>query len=290
MRVLENEMYLDRLAVNYQQDDFDSIDDSDDSIDDSDDSIDDAGEFLPFLPSIGGAISSAIGGIGKRLLGSGGSQGINLTGVRPNLPSTSGISPLSNLAGMITNAQGKNFQLQLPQNVATKEDVAVLKRGIDAHNVSIKKATDAITKNAQETAKIASEINRIDAKHTKVSNEQNVVMKRLNKQVHSVGSRLNTVGRKVDKFEKDFKDYKGQAQMMSLLPLLMNDKPKPKDITFTGDYANGRAMPVTNVNYQEDDNMMMVMMMMMMNGGMGGDSDSSNNMMPLMMMMTMGKK
>jgi hypothetical protein len=269
------------LAVNYQQEAFDSIDDSDDSIDDSDDSIDDAGEFLPFLPSIGGAISNAIGGIGRTLLGGGGSQGINLTGVRPNLPSTSGISPLSNLAGMITNAQGKNFQLQLPQNVATKEDIAVLKRGIDAHNVGIKKATDAITKNAQETAKIAGELNRIDAKHTKVSNEQNVVMKRLNKQVHNVGARVNTVGRKVEKIEKDFKDYKGQAQMMSLLPMLMNKQPELESLQLQGDPAK----QVVNSKYKDDDNMSMMMMFMMMSGGFGGSGDNNNSMMPLMFLM-----
>ncbi len=285
MTFLENEDVLDRLDVRYNQEGFpESIDESyDDSLDDSyDESYDDSAEFLP-LSLIGGAISKGIGAVGN-LLNRGSNTSVNLSGVRPGGVSTSGIDNLSQLVGSVTNAAGRRFQIQVP-GAATAENVNKIKQALDAQNANIKKLSDTINKNAAETAKIATEVNRVDSKHTAASKAQNKVLDRLNGQSHKVGKRINGLGRHVDRLEKKLKDAQSQTQMLAMMPLLISNEPELKSINFQKAPAQGDNTVTSATFASKDDNTFLLMMMMMGGFGGSGGSGMGGDMMPLMMLL-----
>lgn len=289
---------LDRLDVRYNSESFDENYDESYSYDeDYDESYDDSAEFLPFLPNPLKTISQGINTVGRILSSAGNvARGVNLTGVRPNLPSTSGIPAVSNLAGQLTNRAGRSFQFKLPQNVATKEDIAALKKAVDAHNMELRKVSGAVTKNAQETAKIATEVNRVDATHKKATQEQNKVMR-------TMGTQLSRMGKRVNQLNKELKDTKQQAQMFALLPMFMNQQPELNTVTFQGATpestgpitinAGSEVKVKTNTYKEDDDNTMMLLLLMMMGGGMGSGSGSGgmdSMMLPLLIIGMNNKK
>lgn len=280
---------LDRLDVRINGDayDDDRAEDFDDTFEaslgdtynDFDESYDDDAEFLPFLPNPLKTISQGINTVGRIVGAVGkGPRNIQLQGVRPNLPNTSGIPAFSNLLGRLTNANGRSMQFKLPPNVATKADIAALKKGVDAHNQELKKVSAAITKNAQETAKIAREINAVDSKHTRATQTQNKVLKTLGGQVSKATVQVN-------RLNKELRETRQQAQMFALLPMFMNQQPELATLSIQGEGVK----TVTATTYKEDDdNMMMMLMLMMMGGGMGSSGSGSGGMdgmmMPLMIM------
>ena len=280
MTLDDNASLVDRLDVRYNA--GDSYDENyDEAFAESDDeAYDEPGEFFnPFS-----AITQGINTVGRIIGGgvSGAARGVQLSGVRPNLPSTSGISGMSNLLGQLTNQAGRNFQFRLPQNVATKEDVATLKKAIDAHNSELKKVSDTITRNAQETAKIAAEVNRVDTKHTKATGEQNKVLR-------TMGTQLSKVNKRTSQLRRELQEAKQQNMMMMLLPMMMNEPPKLETITFKEAVRTDGPTTVTASTFKSDGNDMMPLIMMMMMGGMGGSSGSGggmdNMMLPMMLMM-----
>jgi uncharacterized coiled-coil protein SlyX len=286
MSFLENEDVLDRLSVQYNQEGFpDSITDAydDASFDEAyDDSNDDSAEFFP-IPGMGGLISKGINAV-SGLLNRGTNTSVNLSGVRPGNVSTAGLGALSNLVGSVTNSSGRQYQIRVP-GAATNDSIAKIKQALDAQNANIKKVSDTVNKNAAETAKIATEINRVDSKHTAASKAQNKVLDRLNEQSSRTGKHINQLGRQVGKLQKDLKDSQSQAQMMALMPLLMNNEPKITNMTFgSAPTANNLTVPVTNSTFDSgDDNTFLIMAMMM--GGFGGGSGGGNDMMPLTMLL-----
>ncbi|MEZ5039698.1 MAG: hypothetical protein R2828_07390 [Saprospiraceae bacterium] len=306
MAFTENEAVLERLDVRYDQEglygnrgesyDDESWDDEsydDESYDDEswdDESYDDESAEFRFRPLdlLTGGASAAVRAA-SNVLGKGGRRPVRLQGVRPRLTGTGGINPLSNLAGTMTNQQGRPFQVRLPQNIATKDDIAVLKRSIDALNATTVKTTEAVNKNAGETAKIASEVNRIDAKHTKASQAQNQAISRLNKQSARVGKRVNLMGKRMEKMDKDFKNAQQQSQMSMLLPMMLSSDPKIEKITLnpgtTGTAALNTAYNA-QATFKKEDNTMLMLLPMMMGGGFGSGSDS---MMPLLMVLALSK-
>jgi uncharacterized coiled-coil protein SlyX len=307
MAFLENEAVLERIAARYDEDsssenfgdfydDELSLGDSyyDDESYDFDEYYDDDAEFKPFK-AIGRGISSAIGAAGRALKGGGRARPVKLQGVKPNLVGTGGISPTSNLAGTLTNQQGQNFQVGLPPNIATKTDIAALKKSIDALNATAKRTTDTVNKNAKETVKLTGEINRIDAKHTKASQAQNQAIARLNSQSTAATQRINAMGGQLSKMDKEFKEFKEQSQFSALLPMLMSSEPKISSITLEpqGDIANSltEATPYANptVTFERQDNTMMMMLPLMMSGGFGSGSGGSNSMLPLVMLMAFNR-
>lgn len=292
MAFIENESLLDRLDVQYNREGFsesydDSYDDSesyDDSYDDSyDESFDDA-EFLP-IPVLGGLVNRGISAV-NNLLSRGTSTRVNLTGVRPGAVNTSGITQPSNLAGVLSNAAGRQFQVRLPQNVATVESLNKVRQAIEAVNANVRKISETVNKNAQETAKIASEINKVDAKHTAASRSQNKVIARLNTQNDRFGRRVNTLGRSVTKLEKDLKAAQDQSRMMMLLPMLMNNEQELQSLTFNSAPAANQPVDVTATKYKSSDDNSSFLMLALAMGGFGGDSSSGGDslMLPMLMM------
>jgi hypothetical protein len=272
---------LDRIQVDYRNESYD--DNYDDAYGENyDDNYDDGAEFLPFLPNPVNLIGRGLSSVGRILGGDRPPQRVQLTGVRPNLPNISGIPGLSNLFGNLSNQNGKNLQFKLPPNVATKEDIATLKRAIDAHNTEIKKVGDAVTRNAQETAKIAGEVNRVDVKHIKATQEQNKVMS-------TIGTQISRMGKRVNQLNKELKDSRQQSMMLMLLPMMMDKEPELETISLKSDLdpKTETSYSVTRSAYKdEDDNNMMLLLVMMMSGGFGGSSGGSNDMMlPMMLMM-----
>lgn len=288
---------LDRLDVRINGDSYDEgrTESYDDPINESFDDPhldhdhesydDDSAEIFSFLPNPFKVISQGINTVGKIIGGAGRPpQHIQLQGVRPNLPNTGGIPAFSNLQGRLTNASGRSIPFKLPANVATKSDIALLKKAIDSHNQELKKVSAAITKNAQETAKIAREVNAVDSKHTKATQAQNKVLQ-------TMGSQVSRAAKQVNRLNKELRDTRQQAQMFALLPMFMNQQPVLEKITF----SDNTEKEIKNVTYKEDDdNMMMIVMMMMMGGGFGSSSSGGGGMdgmmLPLMMIaMNSGK-
>lgn len=296
MAFLENEALLERLAVNYDQDYFpESIGAFDDESYDDESYDDESGEFRP-LSLLTGGISNAIGAAKNLLKGGGPPRSLNLQGVKPNLVGTGAIQPTSHLAGTVTNQQGQPFQVGLPPNIATKSDIETLKQAVDALNATTKKTTEAVNKNAQEAAKIATEINRVDAKHTKASEAQNAAIARLNSQASVTGKRLNAVGARIDKMDKDFKNFQQQSQMSMLMPMLMSKTPEVESITINPGGTATAAMQNTSytspqVTFKKQDDALLFMLPMMMSGGFGGSGSSGdqNAMLPMLMMLALSK-
>jgi len=289
MTFLENEELLDSLNVQYTQEGFpESIDDSyDDSYDDSlVDSYDDSAEFNP-ISLMGNTISKGIGAVGN-LLNRGRNTSVNLAGVRPGGVNTNGIDNLSQLIGSVTNAAGRQFQIRVP-GAATAENVNKIKQALDAQNANIKKLSDTINKNATETAKIASEVNRVDSKHTAASKAQNKVLERLNGQSNKVGKRINGMGRHIERLEKSVKDAQSQTQMMAMMPMLMSNEPQLESINFETAPSAGTSTKVTSAKFSDKDNSALMMMMMMGGFGGSGGSGMGGDMMPMVMMMMMMK-
>ena len=306
MAFLENEAVLERIAARYDEDgsseNFEDYYDDELSLADSyydDESYDfdeyyddDSAEFLR-LRGIGKGVSAAIGAAGNLLKGRGRPRSVNLQGVKPSLVGTGGIRPTSNLAGTLTNQQGQNFQVGLPQNIATKNDIATLKKSIDALNNTSKRTTNTVNKNAKETVKLTGEINRIDAKHTKASQAQNQAIGRLNSQSTAATKRINAMGGQLSKMDKEFKEFKEQNQFSALLPMLMSSEPKISSITLdpggTAGVISGNSFNTPAVTFERQDNSMMMMLPLMMSGGFGSGSGGSNSMLPLMMLMAFSR-
>lgn len=284
---------VDRLDVRYNtSDSYDDESYDDPATEYDDESYDEPGEFINPFQLISQGINTAGRIIGGGLSGAARGVGVNLQGVQPRPANTSGIPGLSNLLGQLTNQAGRNFQFKLPQNVATKEDIATLKRGIDLHNAELKKVSEAITKNAQETAKIAGEVNRVDAKHVKATGEQNKVLR-------TMGTQLSKMNKRTSQLRRELQDSKQQAMMFGLLPMIMGGQNEPRQIDTIQIEKEGiedgkTVFTVDETTFKEStsssNNSMMPLMLMMMMGGMGGSSGSGggmDGMMPLMLIMMM---
>jgi hypothetical protein len=230
-----------------------------------DESYDEGAEFLMgglLSKGIGGAIN-AINRIKPTFKGSG-----RLSIPAPNLPAglTSGLSAVSNLVGRITSPTGKNLNFKLPQNVATKNDVAVLKKAVDASSAAIKVNTAAIKKEAEALVSLRKDMKDVDAKHISATKKQNQVMDAIN-------------GR-VSKLKKDLEKTKNDAQMQTMFSLLM--PPKLKAVTFEAAPGAGTSTNVTASKF-EDNNLFL---MLALSGGLGGGSgNDSNSWLPLMLLM-----
>lgn len=247
----------------------DSFDESyDESFDEGagesfDESYDEGAEFL-----LGGLLSkgigSAIGAINRIKPTIRGRGRLNIP--TPNLPGalTSGLSAVSNLMGRITSPTGKQLNFKLPQTVATKNDIAVLKKAVDANSAAIKINTAAIKKEAEALVSLRKDMKDIDTKHIAATKKQNQVMDAIN-------------GR-VSKLRKDLDKTKQDAQMQTMFSLLM--PPKLKNVTFDQVPAANSPVNVTASKF-EDNNMFL---MLALSGGFGGGNDS-NSMLPLLFLM-----
>jgi hypothetical protein len=239
----------------------------DESYDESfDESYDEGAEFLLgglLSKGIGKAISS-VNRIKPTIKGAG-----RLNIPIPRLPGglTSGISAISNLVGKLTSPSGKQVSFKLPPNVATKNDIAVLKKAVDANSGAIKANTAAIKKEAEAIVTLRKDMKDIDAKHIAATKKQNQIMDAIN-------------GR-VSKLRKDLDKTKQDAQMQTMFSLLM--PPKLKSLTFDAAPAANTATNVTASKF-EDNNLFLILAL---SGGLSGGSGSSdmNSMLPLLLLM-----
>jgi hypothetical protein len=195
-----------------------------------------------------------------------------ILGVNPVPASTSGIQNSSNLTGTVQTNTGKSVPVNLPQTIATKEDVYILQGAIRKINTELKKVADTTTTNGVALSKLSGEVKQIDEKHVAATKKQNELLHRL--------------GRGVDKLEKDLKSTKQQAQMQMMLSMFM--QPEIGSVKFTkGDGSNvtqdnATDYPVTTDN--SDDNSMLPLLLM---GGIGGDGggDFASNPLSLILLM-----
>jgi hypothetical protein len=225
---------------------------------------DDSAEFLGGLLSkgIGGALNAVNSFIKPTLQGK---SSINIP--VPSLPSgiTNGISAVSNLIGSLTSPSGKQVQFQLPQTTATKNDISVLKRAVDANSKAIQVNTAAIKKEAEALVNLRKNVREIDAKHIAASKKQNDIMDAIN-------GRVTKLRRDLDKTKQD-------AQMQTMLSMLM--PPKLKSLTFDAAPAANTAVNVTNTQFDNNN----MFLLLALTGGFGGGSGDSNNMLPLLLLM-----
>lgn len=245
------------------EDNFESDDDSFNS--DDRESDDDSAEFLGAIANgIGGAIKAVNRIISPTIKGN----------TRLSIPTpqnigsaiTSGLSTASNLVGQITSATGRQVDFKLPQNTATKADIAILKKAIDNNSNSIRINTAAIKKEAEAIVTLRKEVKEIDLKHITATREQNKIM--------------TTLNRRVGKLRRDLDKTKSDAQMQQMFSMLM--QPKLKSITLDAAPTPGTSVNVSSAKF-EDNNMFL---MLALSGGFGGGEGSNNNsMLPLMFLM-----
>jgi hypothetical protein len=248
---------------NWSEGDDDSFAEGDD---DSAEGDDDSAEFIGGLLSKGiGSALNAVNRIVRPTIK--GASRLNIPVPNPAAAVTNGISAVSNLVGRITSPSGKQVQFQLPKTTATKEDIAVLKRAVDANSKAIRINTTAIKKEAEALVTLRKEVKEIDAKHIAATKEQNKIMDAIN-------------GR-VTKLRKDLDKTKQDAQTQSMFSLLM--PPKLKSVRFDG---NGNVQAGAEVNVSDsrfDDSNMLLMLAL--SGGFGGSGSDSNNLLPLILLM-----
>jgi hypothetical protein len=248
-----------------EADDDSSFDDSafDDNYDEGHD--DDSAEFL-----LGGLLSKGIGsaigainGIKPTIKGMG-----KLNIPTPFLPGglTGGLSAASNLFGKLTSPSGKNLNFKLPHNIATKTDIGVLKKAVDANSAAIKVNTAAIKKEAEAIVSLRKDMKSIDVKHIAATKKQNQVMDAIN-------GRVSKLRKELDKTRQD-------AQMQTMFSLLM--PPKLKTVTFDAAPAANTPVNVSASKF-EDNN---IFLMLALSGGLGGGTgNDSNSWLPLMLLM-----
>jgi predicted RNase H-like nuclease (RuvC/YqgF family) len=147
---------------------------------------------------------------------------------------------------------------KLPANIATKQDIDVLRGAVTKINTEIKAVADANNNNAQALTKLTKQVSEIDGKHIAATKEQNKY--------------ISKMGRVIDKLGKDLRDTKQQAQMQMMFSLLM--PPRLSNITFENDPTAGTPVNVTDSKFAGNNEMMMMMMAM---GGLGSDSGDVNS-------------
>lgn len=257
----------DDTVLEYRTDDDAFAEGDDDAFaeadDDSAEADDDSAEFIGGLLSrgIGGALNAV-----NRIVRPTIRTASRLNVPTPSLPSgiTSGISAVSNLAGQLTSPTGKRFQFKLPGNTATKADIATLKRAVDANTKAIRVNSAAIKKEAEAIVSLRKDVREIDTKHIAATKEQNKI--------------IGAINSRVGKLRKDLDKSKQDAQMQTMMSMLM--PPKLKSVTFETQPGAGTATNVSESSFDSNN----MLLMLALTGGFGGGSDS-NNMLPLILMM-----
>lgn len=252
------------LDYRVDEDNFETDDDAfGEGDDDSAEVDDDSAEFIGGLlaKGIGGALNTVNRIIRPTIRGAS-----RLSIPTPNLSGavTSGISAVSNLMGRITSPTGKQMQFRLPGNTATKADIATLKRALDSNTKAIRVNSAAIKKEAEAIVSLRKDVKEIDSKHIAATKKQNEIMEAIN-------------GR-VSKLRKDLDKTKQDAQMQSMMSMLM--PPKLKSVTFESAPGAGTSTNVTESSFDSNN----MFLMMALSGGLGGGSDS-NNLLPLIFLM-----
>lgn len=228
---------------------------------------DDSAEFIGKFGSR--AIGSAIGALNRIRPTIRGRGRLNIP--LPNLPSglTSGISAVSNLFGRITSPSGKHLDFKLPQTTATKNDIGVLKKAVDANTKAIQVNSAAIKKEAEAIVSVRNDLKEIDAKHISATKKQNDIMDAINV--------------RVTKLRKDLDRTRQDAQTQQMFSLLM--QPKLTNIEFTNAPAQG-SNEVKSSKFDDSN----LFLMLALSGGLGSGSGSENNLLPLVLLMGQPKK
>lgn len=231
-------------------------------------------------PLIGKGIGGAIKGISRLVKGK--------RGRRRKLPSSRyrrggvrvghvrGIRRRSKLKGRLRTRSGRNIPFRLPGNIATKSDIAQLRRSIHINASAIKKVTKGVKANANSIIRTSRMISSIDKKHSTATQAQNRVMNALNKRVLQL--------------KKDQDAIKQQSQTQLLLSMFM--QPELKEVTLknnndanadlnTGDDQQNK-FTVESASF-EDNNLPLILAM---SGGFGGSGGGLSN--PLVLLALTG--
>ena len=252
----DDDPYIDSAdtAAEYGDDPFGSDDSSNDS------------EFLgalaglaaPFAaPLISKGIGAAINGVSSLLRGGSGSRSSGSLQSRkfvsggPRVAGNIATAIRSNLLGNIRTQSGKSVAFRLPQNVATKQDVQALKKGIAVNAAAIRANTNGVKANAKSILSTSTRLTSVDRKHTQASATQNRI--------------LNTLNQRVSKVKKDLDAAQEQQRMLQMFQFLM-----PAEIEKIT--LDGAEYGTVDVDYKTN---FLPMMMAMNTGGSGGDMMSN---------------
>jgi hypothetical protein len=264
-----------------EYDDFDDdaaaeYDDFDDDASEYDYDDDESAEFLPIpgmgLPFLAKGLGKAIGGVGRLLS----RPRRRARRIRPYIPRvrrpSTAISGISNLFGQLRTTSGRSIPFRLPKNIATKKDIAVLRRAIRTNTTNSLKNSRGVKKNISAITRNAKRVTAVDKKHTTASKAQNRILTSLNRRMRRV--------------QKNLDETKQQAQMQMLFSLMM--QPELSSITVEPDSNSTNAfdpisgegvLTVTASDSGDDDNLGLLLALS------GGFGDSKGGMNPLMLLL-----
>jgi acetylornithine deacetylase/succinyl-diaminopimelate desuccinylase-like protein len=228
-----------------------------------DESSDEGAEFT-------GNIARRLSGIGRRVgrnVVRGGSFNVNT----PTIPSglTSGIQAASNLAARIIGPSGRAAEVKLPGSVATKADIEVLKKAVDANTKAIGVNTNSIKQQATAITNLRTDLKKVDDKHNAATREQNKV--------------IADVNSRVSKLKKELTDTRKQGEMQALMSLLI--QPKIKNLTFEKSPEAGVSATVKESSFETN-----MLPLLFAFGGFGGGDGGNNMMLPLALILMNDKK
>ena len=259
-------------------DDSAEFDIDDDESAEFDDDDDDSAEFLPGLglaaPFIAKGIGGAISGVNRILSRRRSRRGKSVRPFvpRPSVPNTA-ISGISQLFGQLRTSSGRRIPFRLPKSIATKKDIATLRKAIRTNTRNSLKNSKGVKRNISGIVQATRRIRSVDRKHTAASKTQNRVMGALN--------------RRVRRLKKDLDETKQQAQMQMMISLLM--QPELSSITVEPDSesatpfnpATGAGSLSVSESDSGDDNLALILAL---SGGFGG-SGNMGGMNPMMLLL-----
>ncbi len=266
-------------ATEFDDDDddseFDDDDDDDnfnaefDDDDDDDAEYDDDDDDAEFLGALG--IGKAIKGITRLVTGRRGRRRRRVR-VRNRRPARRygrvGRFPIGGrIQGSLFTRSGKRIPFKLPKNIATKREVAAVRRGVNINGKAIRKNAIAISGNSKNIGKTLKQVTIVDSRHSKATKRQNKVLSRMN--------------RRISFLKKEMDSAKQQAQMQSMMSMFF--KPELSSITLANAPAANTAVDVTSSEFDND----MLPMIMAMSGGFGGSGGGNMMNNPMMMFMMM---
>jgi|GEM_PF-2762350 len=102
---------------------------------------------------------------------------------------------------------------------------------------------------------------------------------RIERNTATLDKKINAVDERVIKLRKEMRASQEQAQMSSLLPMLLTSAPKIENVTFAAAPVAG-ANVVTESTFKKTDNLLPLLLM---SGGLGGGGGGSGGMNPMIL-------